>query len=218
MGETLGISVNVFEKVAREKDRKERLKKFDEWQKIKIQKQKKIKEMKTSKALGLEASSNGSLAFPEDLDDPIYYDSQEDSLDDICDMKGSPIRPPRSPRPMTSTSLKSLGSRGASIVSLDYSSATPSKKWNVKALERRQDSLTTSNLKSTSLMSHEKPLAFSKIQSDQTSEAIASASEEAEVIQPPQPPTPLTTSESEPQTTKMKQKLKCGGRCACEIL
>ena len=28
MGETLGISVNVFEKVAREKDRKERLKRY----------------------------------------------------------------------------------------------------------------------------------------------------------------------------------------------
>ena len=214
MGETLGISVNVFEKVAREKDRKERLKKFDEWQKIKIQKQKKIKEMKTSKALGLEASSNGSLAFPEDLDDPIYYDSQEDSLDDICDMKGSPIRPPRSPRPMTSTSLKSLGSRGASIVSLDYTSATPSKKWtaSAKALERRQDSLTTSTtIKSTSLIEEKQPLAFSKIQSDQTS-----ASKEAiEVIQPqPTPPPP----ESEPQPVKdkgLKQKLKCG---KCEIL
>ena len=39
MGETLGIAHNVFEKVAREKDRKERLKKFDEWQKVKARKQ-----------------------------------------------------------------------------------------------------------------------------------------------------------------------------------
>ena len=30
MGETLGISVNVFEKVAREKDRKERLKRYSQ--------------------------------------------------------------------------------------------------------------------------------------------------------------------------------------------
>ena len=213
MGETLGIS-DPF-RIARKKDREDRLRKYDEWQKLKIQKQKQIqKNLKSSKALGLEASSNGSLAFPEDLDDPIYYDSQEDSLDDICDMKGSPIRPPRSPRPMTSTSLKSLGSRGASIVSLDYTSATPSKKWtaSAKALERRQDSLTTSTtIKSTSLIEEKQPLAFSKIQSDQTS-----ASKEAiEVIQPQTTPPP-PESESEPVKDKgLKQKLKCG---KCEIL
>ena len=114
---------------------------------------------------------------------------------------------------MTSTSLKSLGSRGASIVSLDYTSATPSKKWtaSAKALERRQDSLTTSTtIKSTSLIEEKQPLAFSKIQSDQTS-----ASKEAiEVIQPQPTPPP----ESEPQPVKdkgLKQKLKCG---KCEIL
>jgi len=35
MGETLGISHNVFEKAERERDRKERMKKIDEWKKEK---------------------------------------------------------------------------------------------------------------------------------------------------------------------------------------
>ena len=34
MGETLGIAHNVFEKMEREKDRKERMKKYEEWQKV----------------------------------------------------------------------------------------------------------------------------------------------------------------------------------------
>ena len=59
MGETLGISHNVFEKVEREKDRKERLKKYEEWQKTKAKKQQKIAEMKAKLK---EANSNGSLA------------------------------------------------------------------------------------------------------------------------------------------------------------
>ncbi len=33
MGETLGIAVNVFEKAERERDRKERMKKLEEWKK-----------------------------------------------------------------------------------------------------------------------------------------------------------------------------------------
>ncbi len=35
MGETLGIAVNVFEKAERERDRKERMKKIEEWKKEK---------------------------------------------------------------------------------------------------------------------------------------------------------------------------------------
>lgn len=42
MGETLGISHNVFEKVVREKDRKERIKKYEEWQKEKKHRMKEI--------------------------------------------------------------------------------------------------------------------------------------------------------------------------------
>ena len=45
MGETLGIAHNVFEKMEREKDRKERLKKYEEWQKVKIKKQQRLKDM-----------------------------------------------------------------------------------------------------------------------------------------------------------------------------
>ena len=58
MGETLGISHNVFEKVEREKDRKERMKKYEEWQKTKVKKQQKIAEMKAK----AKEASNGSLA------------------------------------------------------------------------------------------------------------------------------------------------------------
>ena len=192
MGETLGIAHNVFEKVAREKDRKERLKKFDEWQKIKIQKQKKIEEMKKIRAL--EASSNGSLAMPEDLDDPIW-DSQE-GLDDMLDMKGSPIRPPRSPR-MTSTSLKSLGSRGASIVSLD----TPRKSVAKSSIDRRHDSIVIGDQNPQHVQEN-----FSKIESEPTTTE--------EVVIQEQPPPQLTSSESM-KDVKSKRKLKCG---KCDIL
>ena len=192
MGETLGIAHNVFEKVAREKDRKERLKKFDEWQKIKIQKQKKIEEMKKIRAL--EASSNGSLAMPEDLDDPIW-DSQE-GLDDMLDMKGSPIRPPRSPR-MTSTSLKSLGSRGASIVSLD----TPRKLVAKSSIDRRHDSIVIGDQNPQHVQEN-----FSKIESEPTTTD--------EVVIQEQPPPQLTSSESM-KDVKSKRKLKCG---KCDIL
>ena len=131
--------------------------------------QRKIEELKRLKTL--EASSNGSLAMPEDLDDPIY-DSEEGL--DMLDMTGSPIRPPRSPR-MTSTSLKSLGSRGASIVSLDIREATASasastslRKLTAKpSIDIRQDSLVQNNSQDLSI---EPPLAFSKIESSDSSE------------------------------------------------
>ncbi len=42
----MGISHNVFEKMEREKDRKERLKKYEEWQKEKVKKQRKLEEMR----------------------------------------------------------------------------------------------------------------------------------------------------------------------------
>ena len=68
MGETLGIAHNVFEKIEREKDRKERLKKYEEWQKTKVKKQQKIAEIK-AKIKEAEASNNGNrlaqVAEPE---------------------------------------------------------------------------------------------------------------------------------------------------------
>ena len=45
MGTTLGIAHNVFDKVKVEKDRKERLKDFDDWQKEKARKVKALKEL-----------------------------------------------------------------------------------------------------------------------------------------------------------------------------
>ena len=59
MGETLGIAHNVFEKIEREKDRKERLKKYEEWQKTKVKKQQKIVEFK-AKIKEADASNNGN--------------------------------------------------------------------------------------------------------------------------------------------------------------
>ena len=50
MGETLGISQNVHEKMAREKDRKERLKKYENWQKDKSRKQKRLALLKAQQA------------------------------------------------------------------------------------------------------------------------------------------------------------------------
>ena len=213
MGETLGIAHNVFEKVAREKDRKERLKKYDEWQKIKAQKQRKIEELKKMKAL---EASNGSLAMPEDLDDPIY-DSEEGL--DMLDMSGSPIRPPRSPR-MTSTSLKSLGSRGASVVSLDIREASHSAASNSSLRKLtakpsidmgglRQDSVVQNNSEDLTI---EPPLAFSKIESTASASDIAEKQpQEAVELQPPR-----KNSKEVKSGSKEVTKLKCG--CHCEIL
>ena len=68
MGETLGIAHNVFEKIEREKDRKERLKKYEEWQKTKVKKQQKIAEIK-AKIKEAEASNKcnrlAQVAEPE---------------------------------------------------------------------------------------------------------------------------------------------------------
>jgi len=45
MGETLGIAHNVFEKMEREKDRKERLKKYEEWSKEQERRKLKLRDM-----------------------------------------------------------------------------------------------------------------------------------------------------------------------------
>jgi len=123
MGETLGISVNVFEKVAREKDRKERLKRFDEWQRLKIQKQKKISGIRK------QASVASVLAMPEDLDDPIYNaeDSKSFGFSDYnmspyksCKSLSSAKMPPKSPKCMSSKaqSMKSIDQSMASAASI----------------------------------------------------------------------------------------------------
>ena len=107
MGETLGIAHNVFEKVAREKDRKERMKKYDEWQRLKIKKQQKISEIRK------QSSMASVLAMPEDLDDPIYDEQVNKSFAEFSDYNmSSPYKsckslsstriPPRSPRCMAS--------------------------------------------------------------------------------------------------------------------
>ena len=45
MGETLGISHNVAEEMERKRDRKERLKKYEEWQKEQEKRKLKLKDM-----------------------------------------------------------------------------------------------------------------------------------------------------------------------------
>ena len=47
MGTTLRIAHNVFEKVRVEKDRKERLQKYEDWQKEKVKKIKALDEFKS---------------------------------------------------------------------------------------------------------------------------------------------------------------------------
>jgi hypothetical protein len=46
MGETLGIAHNVFENMEREKDRKERLKKYEEWLKDQEKRKTRLKDMR----------------------------------------------------------------------------------------------------------------------------------------------------------------------------
>ncbi|TRY61924.1 hypothetical protein TCAL_16259 [Tigriopus californicus] len=58
MGETLGIAHNVFEKMERERDRKERIKKYEEWQKVKVKKQQKLKVMKAKIRVNEELRRN----------------------------------------------------------------------------------------------------------------------------------------------------------------
>lgn len=133
MGETLGIAHNVFEKVAREKDRKERLKKFDEWQRTKAKKQQRLVGLKAR--LGPNGSF-ASMADPEDLDDPIF----EDCDDEFNDYSHSPYKstkslskmPPMTPKtPRLTARSKAVSLRNfqsnsssASLGSLDDPSST----------------------------------------------------------------------------------------------
>jgi hypothetical protein len=87
MGETLGIAHNVFEKMERERDRKERLKKVEDWNKEKGKKRARIKEMQNrvkdaeqKKATEQVAvASNGSSVDP--MLPPGY--SNEDPMDSL---------------------------------------------------------------------------------------------------------------------------------------
>ena len=45
MGETLGIAHNVFEEMERKRDRKERLKKYEEWTKEQEKRKNRLKDM-----------------------------------------------------------------------------------------------------------------------------------------------------------------------------
>ena len=45
MGETLGIAHNVFEEMERKRDRKERLKKYEEWSKEQEKRKTRLKDM-----------------------------------------------------------------------------------------------------------------------------------------------------------------------------
>jgi hypothetical protein len=77
MGETLGIAHNVFEKMEREKDRKERLKKYEEWQKEQEKRKLRLKDMQARK-VGPGAGANVMILeivspkkSPKDL--ALYY-------------------------------------------------------------------------------------------------------------------------------------------------
>ena len=86
MGETLGIAHNVFEKMERERDRKERMKKYEDWQKEKVKKQQKIKEMQ-AKVKDAEAVKKKSFVDPNGAPGQaisatyLRTDSTEDMMD-----------------------------------------------------------------------------------------------------------------------------------------
>ena len=80
-------------------------KRFDEWQRLKIQKQKKISGIRK------QASVASVLAMPEDLDDPIYNpeDNKSFGFSDYnmspyksCKSLSSAKMPPKSPKCMSS--------------------------------------------------------------------------------------------------------------------
>ena len=58
----MGIAHNVFEKMQREKDRKERMKKYEDWQKEKQMKKKRLSEMQKQLKEAKAASSSSSSA------------------------------------------------------------------------------------------------------------------------------------------------------------
>ena len=66
MGSTLRIAHNVFDKVAKEKERKERLGKYDDWQKEKIRKEKALKELKSKIREAEELQKCGTTADGND--------------------------------------------------------------------------------------------------------------------------------------------------------
>lgn len=65
MGETLGIAHNVFEKMERERDRKERLKKVEDWNKEKQKKKQRIKEMQMKVEEQQKKVSTGERQQPQ---------------------------------------------------------------------------------------------------------------------------------------------------------
>lgn len=76
MGETLRISHNVFEKAERDKDRKEKLKKFEDWQKVKKEKGEKLRRMQ-SKIRDARRLSNQNLPQVNDNSNENNLESEE---------------------------------------------------------------------------------------------------------------------------------------------
>jgi len=64
MGETLGIAHNVFEKMEREKDRKERMKKYEEWLKDQEKRKTRLKDIQArSRSTIQKSKSNSRLCY-----------------------------------------------------------------------------------------------------------------------------------------------------------
>ena len=63
MGETLGIAHNVFEKMERERDRKERLKKYEEWTKEQERRKLRLRDMQARCVRRYQSLSNGITAM-----------------------------------------------------------------------------------------------------------------------------------------------------------
>ena len=91
MGETLGIAHNVFEKMAREKDRKERLKKYEDWQKEKVRKKQRLRDMRDKIKKAEKANEEEDNCNDEELE---YEDEEELPAEDFPGEQKSTTPPP----------------------------------------------------------------------------------------------------------------------------
>ena len=103
MGTTLGIAHNVFDKVKVEKDRKERLKDFDDWQKEKARKVKALKELQDNLRRLKESREEDKIVTECSINSAISV-GESDDIEDQIDIRTGARR--KTSRPYNRSSIK----------------------------------------------------------------------------------------------------------------
>ena len=110
MGTTLGISHNVFDKVKVEKDRKERLKDYDDWQKEKARKMKALDEFKSNLRNLRESRAERDIVTESSIVSITSVGDEEDK-DNKTDIRTGARR--KTSRPHKRNSIKKSSHKGS---------------------------------------------------------------------------------------------------------